>query len=212
MGKVIVNSDLNSSSSDEDIQKSNEYVNYILEHVNNVKTAYNTLFKNKVYDISDICSQEEYECSINLLDAGQGIIAHDDSKFSDEEFYGYRRKFYPTSEESAITDLDTVNRINEDYEAAWKHHYTHNPHHPKYWKYTDEDNNILDTPLEVARPMDMRYIIEMICDWEGMSIKFKSSTVDWYNNKATEEKKDLNPATKNTVEKLLRQIYNKEIL
>lgn len=210
MGKIYINGGNDSVLEYDVIAKEDEYLDYINNHVANAITAFNNLFNNKVYNLEGITDDpKKFANAVEIV--SHDIEIHDATKYSDDEFYAYRRKFYPTLEEQNIKDQDEIDRVNDNYNKAWKHHYTHNYHHPLFWKYVDQNGKILDTPLEIARPMPLYAIIHMICDWEAMSMRFNGDTVEWYNTKATTEKSDMNPETKIKVENLLRVIYNKEI-
>jgi len=54
-------------------------------------------------------------------------------------------------------------------------------------------------------------IIEMLCDWEAMSLKFGTSTLKWYENDAKDEKAALSPKTKEIVEDLLYNVLHNSI-
>lgn len=235
MGEIYVNKSIVSQGQDDPElpAKEKEYLNYIDEHVNNVQIAFNNLFVNKVFDIdallndntSDIDDLELHKQEMfggtntilpnwnSVMDiASNHVKVHDASKYSDEEFYGYRRHFNPTEMEKSITDDNIIANADAEYEKAWIHHYKNNSHHPKYWVNYLGDTGIPDknAPAEV---MGLPDIIEMICDWEAMHMKFHSDTVEWYNgDKSKDERHDLNPYSKVVVENLLRQIYNKEIV
>lgn len=181
-------------------KKEEEYMNYIKEHVCNVYNAFNNLFLSRLnqFEInSEYFTLESLYQAIEDLNKGR-IQDHDLSKYSEEEFEPYRAKYYPTEKErSGLTD-EAKSLVEKNADIAWQHHYRTNPHHPKYW-IDKETGNPID--------MDLISIIEMICDWEAMSIKFGGSTLDWYNTKADEEKKAMTDRTKNIVEELLNIIY-----
>lgn len=103
--------------------KEQEYMNYIEEHIANVKTVFQK-YGNR------LCK----ELHINKFELERNIYKHDMSKFSDDEFNAYRNYFYPCTDEE-------VNK--EEFNKAWEHHYRNNPHHPEYWK---TDDNIQDMP------------------------------------------------------------------
>ena len=65
---------------------------------------------------------------------------------------------------------------------------------------------------EFVEKMPKKYIKQMICDWEAMSMKFGGSTVKWYNTMAKEERDDLNPNTRIKVKEILESIYNEKVL
>ena len=92
------------------MNKVQEYRNYIIEHINYVKLA----FKN--YG-ELICN----ELDLDLQEMANQVDDHDESKWSDEEFDLYMRKFFPESKESEISD--------QEFNIAWLHHIHYNPHH-----------------------------------------------------------------------------------
>lgn len=116
-----------------------EYSEYLSSHISNVQRGYHFIKENIPEMLED--------CNEDLLE--HNIMHHDDSKFSKEEFMPYAYNFYAPKR---------TKEIRENFKKAWKHHYTHNKHHPEFW-------NGLDMPKE--------YIIEMICDWRSFS---------WRNN------------------------------
>lgn len=189
---------------EEYILKCLEYNSYINSHRIFVVQAFNNLFGNgEIYTLPEGISKEDWFSAVKEVE--EQIRNHDMSKYSDEEFEGYRKYFYPTTQESAeAAEIpDVQNEIESDFEKAWVHHYTHNDHHPKYWH--DEDGNPINMPLYA--------ILHMICDWQGMADKFKSNVVDWYNSeKALDDKNAMTEHTRNIVEELLLAIYNKEII
>jgi hypothetical protein len=110
------------------------------------------------------------------------IKAHDESKFSEEEFEPYAQKWYGDGEDT------------REYELAWEHHYMNNEHHPEYWAGED---------------MPYIYILEMICDWGSFSIASgdMKELSDFYYNKAKEDpEKNLSDATQEIIEDILSRI------
>lgn len=175
------------------VEKKKEYMSYINEHIENVRKAYQKLFiDNSAYVINTWDDPEVMKKAIE--DTYWFIKVHDFSKFSEEEFEPYRVKYYPTDDEKKL-DQDL---IEKNYQEAWKHHYSENNHHPLFW--CDELGHPKDDMSLVA-------ILHMLCDWGAMSIKFKSSTYDWYYSKAKEEKDEMTENTKKMVEKLLEILF-----
>lgn len=178
------------------IEKKKENMNYIVEHIQNVQIAFERLFLN---NIDYIC--EQWEAPEVMRDAINEVAAvvkhHDESKFSDEEFEGYRLRFYPTKEEESTLSDDYR---NQRYQDAWKHHYTNNDHHPLYW---------CDEKKRPVRNMSLIAIVHMLSDWEGMSIKFGGSTYDWYYKEAGDEQAAMTDQTKLKVEKLLDILFKR---
>lgn len=101
------NYDKCSDSSD----KEKEYLNYILEHKENVVKAFETSLTNENY-------------KNNYDELYLRVISHDYSKLDDEEFEAYRNYFYPNEDEV---------KNEEDFNKAWEHHYKNNSHHPEYY-------------------------------------------------------------------------------
>ena len=163
------------------IDKENEYMNYIGAHKERVVRAYEDLKSRNFED-------EEIRKAIEEL--GATIDEHDNSKYSDDEFDAYRRKYYPY--EGEISD-----DVDEEFEIAWKHHYAVNPHHPEHY-YNYELHTAIDMPL--------KYIIEMICDW----MSFGDNARQWYYNNPsgkTEKDKVMTPYTIEWTEKLLNLFF-----
>lgn len=110
------------------------------------------------------------------------IQEHDDSKFSEPEFEPYAQYFYGDK------------KNNFEYEEAWKHHWTHNEHHPEFW---------------LGEDMPYIYILEMLCDWGSFSIASGNmrELSDFYFNKARDdEEKNLSENTKIIIEEILEKI------
>ena len=57
--------------------------------------------------------------------------------------------------------------------------------------------------------MSLDAIIEMICDWEAMSDKFNTNTLQWYEKDAKDEKACFSPKTKIIVEDILYNLIHK---
>lgn len=206
------------------IKEEQNYIAYIDEHVENVRVAYEKLFKGKDFILplevenvtKELYSKMDSERIINEVEGY--IKCHDNSKYSDEEFYGYRRKYNATEAEKKEQDPYVLKQVDEEAEAAWRHHYIVNTHHPKFWAFCKiherdgfgepTDWTPQDSKLEIPEPMSMVSIIHMICDWEAMSMKFNGSTIDWYINKAKDERSYMHPYTRKIVEQMLEMVYN----
>ena len=182
--------------------KEQEYLEYIKEHIYLVCMAYKKYFFPYLQDdtLTINCpyvSDNEMRYYINQC--GLHISNHDASKFSDDEFDGYRVKYFPTLKEENLDD-EKQKEIDARVDECWEHHYKNNPHHPKYW-----------VDSETGAPTDMKLdaIIEMICDWCAMSEKFHNDVREWYEKDAVEEKKAMTDNTKQMVEFILNNIINK---
>lgn len=145
-----------------------EYTEYINEHRANVKKAWETM-KNNQEAMDFIGNNIDENMSSVILQLDKDIEMHDMSKFSKEEFDGYRMKWHPVTPEEKESH-------KEDYEKAWRHHYTNNLHH---WDWYYENNRMDSMPLI--------NVVHMICDWEAMSYKKGGTTKEWYSK----EKKDI---------------------
>ena len=203
MGMIITEESLiiGSESSDamERNKKEEEYLEYIKEHIKNVIDCYNN-YMIPLLDETNISSEvSDEDIKDAIKDLGEIIETHDTSKFTDAEFGGYRAKYYPTYQEQ-IQDNDYKRKIDDWYQECWEHHYKTNDHHPMYWV-----NEELLEPVD----MSLRAIIEMLCDWEAVSLYQGTSTVDWYKNYAEDEKKAMSLNTKAIVEDLLFNVLHK---
>ena len=153
-----------------DYQK--EYKDYIIAH------------KERVADFADWLEENCPEVFEGVdLDAFHEVIEeHDESKFSEEEFEPYAKKWH----------LDGVK--TREYELTWEHHYMNNEHHPEYWDGED---------------MPYIYILEMICDWGSFSVEsgdYKELINYYYSQAKDDEEKNLSDNTKEIVEDILDKI------
>ena len=122
--------------------------------------------------------------NIDLVLFDEMIQEHDDSKFSEEEFEPYAQKWFGDGKKTF------------EYEEAWKHHWTHNEHHPEFW---------------LGEDMPYIYILEMICDWGSFSMKsgdFGELSDFYYNKAKDDEEKNLSDNTKIIIEEILEKINN----
>ncbi len=139
-----------------------EYVEYIKKHVANVQLVWEKLqpyLNNGNYSYR----MEDFD----IHDIERVIKVHDESKWSGEEFYGYAQWFF---------QKDGEDKCKVAFDYAWNHHQKHNPHHPEYW--VMHDGTILDMPFN--------YIIDMLCDWSAMSVKFRDTPSQFYTKKWAE--------------------------
>lgn len=98
---------------DEYIQKTREYLDYLEEHIENVRRAF--------CELSEKCQgmfwvSDDYQWHTLRAE----VMHHDLSKLSRHEFVQYRDSFYP------VRNSDKINSRMED---AWEHHKKKNPHH-----------------------------------------------------------------------------------
>ena len=146
------------------IEKVSAYKEYIDTHRKNVQKMYN------IYG-EELCKR----LRVDYKRLGERIEDHDESKYSKEEFEGFRAYYYPTLEEEA--DKENRGLRKKQYDAAWLHHLRNNAHHPEFWIYMDEDGN------NQCHPMDPIHIAEMLLDWAGMGVFFKKTAYEyWFDN------------------------------
>lgn len=207
MGVIINENSLITQIEDdsaERLQKEQEYLDYINDHISNVNKAFE-LYMIPILNMNNISSLISDEDIKNAIIKLQPLIpTHDASKFSDSEFDGYRCKYYPTKAEEAKMkeDKEFEEIVSDRYDKCWEHHYTVNAHHPKHWA---------DPETGIAKDMDLDAIIELLCDWEAMSLKFGTSTLKWYENDAKDEKAALSPKTKQIIEDLLYNVLHNSV-
>lgn len=109
---------------------SKAYSEYIIEHCENVRKAYDWLVDHKII-------KNEY-----LMH----IIHHDLSKWSNEEFDAYDKYFYGKSK---------TKEVEEAFNFAWLHHIHANPHHWQHWVLINDDDGTyaLEMPEEYVIEM-----------------------------------------------------------
>jgi len=95
------------------IDKTREYLDYLEEHLNNIKRAFCKLSKacDGMHWVGDDATWHAMR---------EAVIYHDISKFSMEEFVQYRERFYP---------IDAAEMGYSCIEKAWKNHKLNNHHH-----------------------------------------------------------------------------------
>lgn len=120
-------------------------------------------------------------------------LTHDLSKFRLSEFIPYAKFFYETDRKNNYKRSDET---NGNFQKGWLHHQKRNKHHWNYWVSVTRKNEII--PIE----MPMKYVKQMIADWNGMSRKFGGSTKDYF-----EKNKESMILHKETIKKIEKQIY-----
>lgn len=145
------------------------YLKYILEHKKNV---FKTCWKRGLY-----------------LHA----FTHDLSKFLPSEFIPYAKWFYGeygvrwNGGTCNSWEFDEHNKCKQDFDYAWEHHQVKNKHHWNYWTYDIDEyySNMGELgrfKLKQPKDMPLKYIKQMICDWEGMALKFGDTAQQFYMN------------------------------
>lgn len=154
------------------------YFDYVSEHINNVQTSFAVLGK-ALTEVLDY----------NYAMVAERVKVHDQSKYSDMEFNGYRQYYNPKHGKKPREDLLT---------ASWVHHYQNNDHHPEYWM---RINGGITMDID---PMTNDALAEMFCDWAAMGIKFNSRPDIWYTKTGYKEL-PFNEETRATVERILKE-------
>ena len=150
------------------------YNDYIKKHRHYVRKAFELFgddIFNKIYDY--------FEDNGRNMDDDKSILEyliqnHDMSKYSPEEFDAYADYFYPYENMNK-----TSKEINDNFDVAWKHHYSLNPHHPQYWY--GFFKSYIPVPI----------IIEMLCDWIAVSMNNNTSVSSWYFSSRSKNERDI---------------------
>lgn len=167
------------------MNKDTEYTNYIEEHINNVKLMFDKYNKFLINLLPNI----------DMIRLRDNVMAHDKSKYSKEEFFAYRNRFFP--KEGEVFD-------EESFDIAWSHHIMNNKHHWNHWVVVSDVEN--DQIKITCLDMDDTSIAEMLLDWFAMSKKFNSKTIDWYRSQCEDKKILLSENTKIKVERVLNEL------
>jgi hypothetical protein len=127
------------------------YAEYLSNHREGVQLAWESVLKPELIGNVD-------KSVILSIDAC--IQSHDASKESTAEWAPYLNWFYG----------DPPNANANEFNKAWLHHIHANGHHWQHWVllHDEGDWEALDMPL--------RFVIEMLCDWQSFSLKDPSST------------------------------------
>lgn len=164
--------------------------NYIVRHKRNLLKAFNMFIS-----VIHLIYKEVPDLDVDFIDLKNRVLQHDLDKFKPEIFYGYSKKYY--NENSlmaerlgvrgknspfpevvlASLDLDSKQKIEDDFKKAFEKHYNNNRHHPEYYKSKGGKMKDID-------------ICEMCIDFTAMSIKFGGKPYDYYNDKKRELKRE----------------------
>lgn len=162
-------------------QKVEEYRKYIDNHIANVEKVYHIYGK-------ELCDR----LGVDYERLGDMVHDHDESKYSEEEFEGFRCYYYPTPEEEA--DVESRGWRKKRYDMAWLHHLRNNAHHPEFWIYDDKG-------VPKMHPMDPLHIAEMIIDWAAMGIVFGDTAFNYWHDNV--HNKPLHPESRRIVDEVI---------
>lgn len=146
----------------EEILKTQEYLNYLKEHYDNVQKAW-AIIQCKCQDKPFDFLIDDYK----YFTLDMEIKRHDQSKLSTAEFVPYRRKFFPTQYEKE-NEQEVINFM---FDKAWEHHKANNNHHWEDWT---------KKSCPGTYPNDTTYVVHNICDWMAMSMKFGDTAQSYY--------------------------------
>jgi len=97
-------------------------------------------------------------------------ITHDLSKFRPSEFIPYAKFFYA---KDRANNYKASDENDPNFQKGWNHHQKRNKHHWNYWVSVTRAEEIIPTE------MPMRYVKQMVADWNGMSRKFGGTTLEY---------------------------------
>ena len=136
------------------------YKEYIDNHKKNVIETWEELKKNKI--IHDFILKESQNENIDkILD--KNVALHDNSKYGEEEWEPYRKRFYPVNEQEKKSS-------KKEFGKAWAHHKKVNTHHHEHWEEINQNEK-----------MPFTDVVEMCCDWISMSKVLGGTALSWYN-------------------------------
>lgn len=160
-----------------------EYSKYVKSHISGVKKAYSYI-KENIPELLD-------ELEIPEEEMDKVIEYHDCTKWSEAEFGPYADHWFGKIENGKRTKKD---EHSPEYDKAWEHHYSNNPHHEEYW----------------GKTKDMPYsrILEMICDWWSFSFKNGDlyEITEFWRDKKGEKSVYLSENTIKKIEEILEKI------
>ena len=124
------------------------------------------------------------------------VMAHDESKYTEEEYDAYDLYFYG----------ERTPEVQKAFDLAWLHHIHHNPHHWQSWVLFEDEGGI-NKPKPLKMPF--KYLLEMICDWWAFSWRSGNlyEIFDWYESH--KDKMILYSESRKEVENILDKIREK---
>jgi len=141
------------------IDKTREYLDYVEEHIENVRLSFIELCdKCKGGEIYIFCDDARY------FALQSEVKQHDVSKLSAHELVQYRDKFYPVS---MTRSIEQCWQTGDEFDKAWEHHKLRNTHHHESLR-DDYD------------------VIHMIVDWMAMGRKFGDTPREYYERNKRE--------------------------
>ena len=131
-------------------------------------------------------------------------INHDKSKYSEDEFIGYRMNFSPKKDEDEEA-------AEKEWVKAWNHHQKSNDHHPEFWVLLDDESHDTEKTSTKAgvvhyTPIEMPKIAlaEMLCDWASFT---NSTPRIWFKKCMQYYAQIMHPATFKLVDRVTKTIW-----
>ncbi len=127
-------------------------------------------------------------------------LVHDLSKFRPSEFFPYMEHFYGKGKRGINEGRDKTGYYKPTdtgdaaFDFAWLLHQKRNPHHWQWWILPEDEGGVK------VLVMREKYLLEMLCDWEGAARAQGVGNIDngwlvqeWYLKNRS--KMQLNPGT-----------------
>lgn len=114
----------------------------------------------------------------------QRVKDHDVLKFGEEELVPYIWLSWMHKCKKDKVPFEYPEGIEQQVNAATKHHILNSRHHPEYWAgeapISPKDRDKALKPISAIK-MDDVSIIEMVCDWKAMGLELGNPAREWYD-------------------------------
>ena len=140
--------------------KEKKYKEYIDNHKKNVIETWEELKKNNIIHDYILKEGQNIKNIDKIID--KNVLNHDNSKYGEEEWEPYRKRFYPINEEEKKLS-------KKEFSKAWSHHKKLNSHHHEHWEEINQNDK-----------MPLTDVVEMCCDWISMSKVLGGTALEWY--------------------------------
>lgn len=164
-----------------------KYEEYIKNHLNNIKKAYNEIKENPVIF--------QYGGNELLETLYERVINHDKSKYSIEEFEPYRKNFFPINQKEKEEN-------KQNFEKACEHHYKNNSHH---WQYRQNKTSFNKNNQE-----EILDVLENVLDWLAMGYNFNDRPYQYYEK--NKDKIILNEDEKKFLEYIIYEAIDRDYI
>jgi hypothetical protein len=141
-------------------------------------------------------------------------LIHDYTKFSRTEWGPYVRRFYaPDAHKEPDGSKGYFHHAgaSEEFDAAWTHHWQHNPHHWQFWITRHRTGWELEDELGIPQDIPETYVREMVADWIGAGkAQGKPDIEAWYL--ANKDTIQLHDRTRALVTHIITEAQRKELI